>query len=74
VCLGPARFGTIPLFHGIFVPVIGPNFFRRAQTAVTETKRKKYFMKTKLILIAVLAATLGGAAGVAGAASLGGDG
>jgi hypothetical protein len=40
VCLGPARFGTIPLFPGIFVPVIGPNFFRRAQMAVTETKRK----------------------------------
>jgi hypothetical protein len=50
------------LFHGIFVPVIGPKLFRRAQTAVTETKQKK-FMETKLILIAVLAATLGGAAG-----------
>jgi hypothetical protein len=39
VCLEPARFGSIPLLHGIFVPVICPEFFRPAQTAVTETKQ-----------------------------------
>jgi hypothetical protein len=38
-----------------------PKLFRRAQTAVIETKEK--FMNTKLILTAVLAATLGVAAG-----------
>jgi hypothetical protein len=37
--------------------------FRHAQRAVTFKNRKLLFMKMKLILIAVLAAMLGGAAG-----------
>jgi hypothetical protein len=36
--LEPARCGLVPLLHGIFVPVICPEFFRRARTAVIETK------------------------------------
>jgi hypothetical protein len=40
VCLEPARSGPVSLLHGIFVPVICPEIFRRAQTAEIETKEK----------------------------------